>query len=55
MHPGADGVLCPGCEGQTGGPGWGVHQVGDVILGQMGSYVPAVRARLGVLDGVYTR
>lgn len=25
------------------------------ILGQIGSYVPAVAAKLGILDGVYTR
>ena len=31
-------------------------QVGLIcLLGQMGSYVPAESAKLGILDGIYTR
>lgn len=39
-----------------GGKSSYIRQVALIcVMGQMGSYVPASEARLGVLDGIYTR
>lgn len=39
-----------------GGKSSYIRQVALIcVMAQMGSYVPALEARLGILDGVYTR